>query len=213
MKTFNVKSNGKSYTVKANDAQHAAKLVKMITDKSKWSRQELESALKHAKAAGDKKLVEMLEEELKFIDDSVKDGRRINYDDDIIKVTLNGKEVFKGYAEEWVDDDFYSKFKWTGSQYEASNSKGKWVVTVLDSKKIKDEASSREVLQQLLDDETAAVGAYDVVIKNEDGKLDEKAIEVLRAIRDDELRHRENLNAIMSGNITEKNLTDSSKKE
>lgn len=168
MKTFKVKSNGKVYNVKANDAEHAAKLVKMV---------------------------------------ACKDARRINYDDDIIKVTLNGKEVFKGYAEDWIDDNFYSEFKWTGSQYEARNSAGKWVVKVMDS--VKDEAPSREVLQQLLDDETAAIGAYDIAIKNEDGKLDDKAIAVLRAIRDDEIRHRENLNAIMAGNVTEKNLEDS----
>lgn len=61
------------------------------------------------------------------------DARRLNYDDDIIKVYLNGKEVFKGYAEDWIDDDFYKNFKWTGSQYEATNAKGKWVVKVVDS--------------------------------------------------------------------------------
>lgn len=72
-----------------------------------------------------------------------------------------------------------------------------------------DEAPSREMLQQLLDDETAAIGAYEIAIKNEDGKLDDKAIAVLKAIRDDEIRHRENLNAIMAGNVTEKNLEDS----
>lgn len=109
MKTFKVKSNGKVYNVKANDAEHAAKLVKMIA--------------------------------------------------------------------------------------------------------CKDEAPSREVLQQLLDDETSAIGAYNIAIKNEDGKLDDKAITVLRAIRDDEIRHRENLNAIMAGNVTEKNLEDSVKDE
>lgn len=172
MKIFKVKSNNKTYNVKANDAEHAAKLVKLLQ----------------------------------------KDARRLDYDDDIIKVTLNGKEVYKGIAENWVDDDFYKNFKWTGSQYEASNAKGKWVVKVMDStKRTKDEAPSREVLQQLLDDETAAIGAYNIAIKNEDGKLDDKAIAVLRAIRDDEIRHRENLNAIMAGNVTEKNLEDSVK--
>lgn len=68
-----------------------------------------------------------------------KDARRINYDDDIIEVTLNGKVVFRGYAEEWVDNNFDSNFKWTGSQYEASNAKGKWVVKVVDSVKDADE--------------------------------------------------------------------------
>lgn len=72
----------------------------------------------------------------------------------------------------------------------------------------KDEASSRDVLQQLLDDETSAIGAYNIAIENEDGKLDDIAIKVLKHIRDDEIRHRENLNAIMAGNVTEKNLED-----
>ena len=75
----------------------------------------------------------------------------------------------------------------------------------------KDEASSRDVLQQLLDDETSAIGAYNIAIENEDGKLDDIAIKVLKHIRDDEIRHRENLNAIMAGNVTEKNLEDSLK--
>lgn len=71
-----------------------------------------------------------------FIDEitnnKVKDARRINYDDDLIKVYLNGKEVFRGYAEDWCDDDFDRNFKWTGSQYESTNSEGKWVVKVVD---------------------------------------------------------------------------------
>ena len=75
----------------------------------------------------------------------------------------------------------------------------------------KDAASSRDVLQQLLDDETSAIGAYNIAIENEDGKLDDIAIKVLKHIRDDEIRHRENLNAIMAGNVTEKNLEDSLK--
>lgn len=53
------------------------------------------------------------------------------YDDDIIEVALNGKVVFKGYAEEWCDDNFYDNFRWTGSQYEANNSQGKWIVKVV----------------------------------------------------------------------------------
>lgn len=64
-------------------------------------------------------------------DSKVKDNRRIEYDDDIIKVALNGKVVFKGYAEEWCDDNFYDNFRWTGSQYEATNSQGKWIVKVV----------------------------------------------------------------------------------
>lgn len=60
-----------------------------------------------------------------------KDGRRLNYDDDIIRVKLNGREVYKGIAEDWIDDSFYDNFKWTGSYYEATNKQGKWVVEVI----------------------------------------------------------------------------------
>ena len=70
---------------------------------------------------------------VKTINNSVKDSRRINYDDDIIEVTLNGKVVFRGYAEDRLDDNFDPNFKWTGSHSAASNTKGKWVVRVIDS--------------------------------------------------------------------------------
>ena len=138
-----------------------------------------------------------------------KDARRINYDDDIIKVTLNGKEVFKGYAEDWIDDDFYSAFKWTGSQYEASNSKGKWVVKVIDS--LKDEASALQTVNALLEDERAAVDAYNVALENLKGKIPDESYAAIKAIRNDENRHIENLQAVVNGNVTEKNLEDSVK--
>lgn len=77
----------------------------------------------------------------------------------------------------------------------------------------KDVASSRTTIEALISDEKAAVDAYNVALKNEDGKLDEKSIAVIRAIRDDEERHLENLYAILSGNVTEKNLEDSVKDE
>lgn len=140
-----------------------------------------------------------------------KDARRINYDDDIIKVTLNGKEVFKGYAEDWIDDDFYSAFKWTGSQYEASNAKGKWVVKVIDS--LKDEASPLQTVNALLEDERAAVDAYNVALENLKGKIPDESYAAIEAIRNDENRHIENLQAVVNGNVTEKNLEDSVKDE
>ena len=76
---------------------------------------------------------------------------------------------------------------------------------------IKDEASSREVIQQLIDDEASATAAYNIAIKNLTGLLDDMSIKVLKSIRDDEQRHSENLFAIMSGNVTEKNLEDCTK--
>ena len=230
--------------------------------------------------------------------DSVKDARRINYDDDIIEVTLNGKVVFRGYAEDWLDNNFDSNFKWTGSQYEASNAKGKWVVRVIDSvndsigsdivsevkraypgvevsqvaknhlanngknyrsteltfdfNKISDKFESadrmfsyiqtkhpdevqtfkksnktyvvtifenlkkdslqkdsltvRDVIQSLVDEETSAVSSYNVALETLKDHIPAEAYEAIKAIRDDEQRHIENLYAVLNGNITAKNL-------
>ena len=220
--------------------------------------------------------------------DSVKDSRRINYDDDIIEVTLNGKVVFRGYAEDWLDNNFDSNFKWTGSQYEASNAKGKWVVRVIDSsrdsrtispwalspgkrilsedgdkatvvsvkgdrrngydvvvkfddgstdkwyympddvitvidsgKKIgtmtdtvektgdsfqKDSLTVRDVIQSLINEETSAISSYNVALETLKDHIPAEAYEAIKAIRDDEQRHVENLYAVLNGNVTPKNL-------
>ena len=220
--------------------------------------------------------------------DSVKDSRRINYDDDIIEVTLNGKVVFRGYAEDWLDNNFDSNFKWTGSQYEASNAKGKWVVRVIDSfrdsrtisswalspgkrilsedgdkatvvsvkgdrhkgydvvvkfddgstdkwyympddaitvidsgKKIgtmtdtvektgdsfqKDSVTVRDIIQSLVTEETSAIASYNVALETLKDHIPDEAYEAIKAIRDDEQRHVENLYAVLNGNVTPKNL-------
>ena len=137
--------------------------------------------------------------------DSVKDARRINYDDDIIEVTLNGKVVFRGYAEDWLDDNFDSNFKWTGSQYEASNAKGKWVVRVIDSFQ-KDSLTVRDVIQSLINEETSAISSYNVALETLKDHVPAEAYEAIKAIRDDEQRHVENLYAVLNGNVTPKNL-------
>ena len=137
--------------------------------------------------------------------DSVKDSRRINYDDDIIEVTLNGKVVFRGYAEDWLDNNFDSNFKWTGSQYEASNAKGKWVVRVIDSFQ-KDSLTVRDVIQSLTNEETSAISSYNVALETLKDHIPTEAYEAIKAIRDDEQRHVENLYAVLNGNVTPKNL-------
>ena len=136
--------------------------------------------------------------------DSVKDSRRINYDDDIIEVTLNGKVVFRGYAEDWLDNNFDSNFKWTGSQYEASNAKGKWVVRVIDS--FKDSLTVRDVIQSLINEETSAISSYNVALETLKDHIPNEAYAAIKAIRDDEQRHVENLYAVLNGNVTQKNL-------
>lgn len=75
----------------------------------------------------------------------------------------------------------------------------------------RDEAASRTTIEALISDEKAAIDAYNLAIKNEDGKLSPEAIAVLRLIRDEEEKHTENLYAILSSNVTEKNLEDSVK--
>lgn len=81
---------------------------------------------------------------------------------------------------------------------------------VYDSK-VKDEAFDRQTIEALIADEQAAIDSYNVAIANLKGKLSDEAIKVLQAIRDDEQNHVANLNAILSNNITEKNLEDSIK--
>ena len=74
---------------------------------------------------------------------------------------------------------------------------------------VKDEAFDRQTIEALIADEQAAIDAYNVAIANLKGKISNLAIEVLKNIRDDEQNHVANLNAILSNNITEKNLEDS----
>ena len=76
---------------------------------------------------------------------------------------------------------------------------------------IKDAAFDRSTIDALIADEQAAIDAYNVAIANLKGKLSDEAIKVLQVIRDDEQNHVANFNAILSNNITEKNLEDSIK--
>lgn len=73
----------------------------------------------------------------------------------------------------------------------------------------KDDASALQVVNSLLEDERAAVDAYNVAIENLKGKIPEESMQAIIAIRDDENRHIENLQAVVNGNVTEKNLADS----
>lgn len=79
--------------------------------------------------------------------------------------------------------------------------------------KAKDEANLPTTLQALVNDEEAAIKAYEVAIKNLEGKIDEIQMQVLINIMKDERRHVENLYAILNGQVTEKNLEDSKIKD
>lgn len=73
----------------------------------------------------------------------------------------------------------------------------------------RDEASLATTINALVNDEKAAIDSYNVAIKNLEEKIDEKAMQVLINIRNDERRHIENLYSILNGQVTEKNLEDS----
>lgn len=75
----------------------------------------------------------------------------------------------------------------------------------------KDEASALQTVNALLEDERAAVDAYNVALENLKGKIPDESYAAIKAIRNDENRHIENLQAVVNGNVTEKNLEDSVK--
>lgn len=76
---------------------------------------------------------------------------------------------------------------------------------------LKDEASPLQTVNALLEDERAAVDAYNVALENLKGKIPDESYVAIEAIRNDENRHIENLQAVVNGNVTEKNLEDSVK--
>lgn len=110
----------------------------------------------------------------------------------VAKISGDKQKLIK-YFKKWYDPDFFEE------GYD-----------VFDSK-VKDEASSAAVINALVEDEKSATEAYNVAISNLKDKLDSEAMQVLINIRNDERRHIENLYSILNGNITEKNLEDSTK--
>lgn len=76
-----------------------------------------------------------------------------------------------------------------------------------------DEASALQTVNALLEDERAAVDAYNVALENLKGKIPDESYAAIEAIRNDENRHIENLQAVVNGTVTEKNLEDSMKDE
>lgn len=86
--------------------------------------------------------------------------------------------------------------------------------SVVDAVKImkqtmKDDASKYATIMALIEDEKAAVEAYNVAIRNLEGQIPDESLQAIKAIRDDENRHIENLMAVVNGTVTEKNLEDS----
>lgn len=86
-------------------------------------------------------------------------------------------------------------------------------VSAVKAIQLKDEASPLQTVNALLEDERAAVDAYNVALENLKGKIPDESYAAIEAIRNDENRHIENLQAVVNGNVTEKNLEDSVKDE
>lgn len=166
-----------------------------------------------------------LQEVVDFYKLSKNDMKKIfgtRYDEaDLIKLKYHDSKVkdYKPPFAVWVKEN--GKWKiYSGSNSEnvdrnAFLAKGYEDVKVVKNgddvkdSKVKDEAFDRQTIEALISDEQAAIDSYNVAIANLKGKLSDEAIKVLQAIRDDEQNHVANLNAILSNNITEKNLEDS----
>ena len=86
-------------------------------------------------------------------------------------------------------------------------------ISAVKAIQLKDEASPFQTVNALLEDERAAVDAYNVALENLKGKIPNESYVAIEAIRNDENRHIKNLQAVVNGNVTEKNLEDSVKDE
>lgn len=84
------------------------------------------------------------------------------------------------------------------------------VKTIKDSLK-KDSLTVRDVIQSLINEETSAISSYNVALETLKDHIPDEAYEAIKAIRDDEQSHVENLYAVLNGNVTPKNLEDSIK--
>lgn len=129
---------------------------------------------------------------------------------------------YKDYIIKKVGNESFHPDRWSSSDISRFNSAEEamnWLKRQLQltkhrfDSKAKDEANLPTTIQALVNDEEAAIKAYEVAIKNLESKIDETQMQVLINIMKDERRHVENLYAILNNNITEKNLEDSKIKD
>nr|DAF50605.1 MAG TPA: DPS protein, ferritin-like diiron-binding domain [Phage sp. ctqZP6] len=106
--------------------------------------------------------------------------------------------------KKFIVDTGDKKYKVEASTYDEA-------VSAVKAIRLKDEASPLQTVNALLEDERAAVDAYNVALENLKGKIPDESYAAIEAIRNDENRHIENLQAVVNGNVTEKNLEDSVK--
>lgn len=198
----------KSFIEEAANERQSATTAKRIINEDKES----------AKISG--KNTFMFESGYKFsiIYDSVKDDVVSNYfyfDLDDLNMSLdNAVNIMKNCGLTIVKIDKRSKeakVYYRGTSAAEQKAADKLDISLDDSinDSIKDEANLPTTIQALVNDEEAAIKAYEVAIKNLEGKIDETQMQVLVNIMKDERRHVENLYAILNGQVTEKNLEDS----
>ena len=159
-------------------------------------------------SAAEQKAVDKLDISL---DDSINDSVK---DDYLGMVKINGRTWYVIHKKSIGMPEFWgiTPDKWGDNPKKKFKSKAeldKYLKSVGATDSIKDEANLPTTIQALVDDEEAAIKAYEVAIKNLEGKIDETAKQVLINIMKDERRHVENLYAILNGQVTEKNLEDS----
>lgn len=157
-------------------------------------------------------------DKLHLTEDSIKDDVASNYfyfDLDDLGMSLdNAINIMKNCGLTIVKIDKNSKeakVYYRGTSAAEQKAADKLDISLDDSinDSIKDEANLPTTIQALVNDEEAAIKAYEVAIKNLEGKIDETQMQVLINIMKDERRHVENLYAILNGQVTEKNLEDS----
>lgn len=141
---------------------------------------------------------------------------RLNDDDYLGLVKINGRTMYLRHHKSAVGSEWWgiTPDKWGDNPKKKFKSKtelDKYLESVgaTTDSKTKDEANLPTTIQALVNDEEAAIKAYEVAIKNLEGKIDDTAKQVLINIMKDERRHVENLYAILNGQVTEKNLEDS----
>lgn len=159
-------------------------------------------------------------ERLHLIEDSIKDDVVSNYfyfDLDDLGMSLdNAINIMKNCGLTIVKinkNNKEAKVYYRGTSAAEQKAADKLDISLDDSindAKTKDEANLPTTIQALVNDEEAAIKAYEVAIKNLEGKIDETQMQVLINIMKDERRHVENLYAILNGQVTEKNLKDAS---
>lgn len=96
-----------------------------------------------------------------------------------------------------IENDLASAIK-TAKEYASARRR--------NSDATKDSVTVREVIESLVAEETSAIASYNVALETLKDHIPAEAYEAIKAIRDDEQRHVENLYAVLNGNVTPKNL-------